>query len=82
MATTMQASMGRTMGLTQQRTVTRGRAARTVTRAVATGGNPEGIWLPGIGAPKHLDGLVGNRGFDPFNFAVDPTRVAWCDSAT
>lgn len=79
MATTMQAAMGRTMGLNQQRPATRSRAARMVPQAVATGGNTEGIWLPGLEAPKRLEGLVGNRGFDPFNFAVDSDRVAWCD---
>ena len=78
MASTMMASMGRTMCLNQQRPATRSRAARMVPQAVATGGNTEGIWLPGVEAPKRLEGLVGNRGFDPFNFAVDPARLEWC----
>ena len=78
----MQAAiLGRTTCLTQQRPVVRSRAVRMMTQAVSAGGNPEGIWLPGVEAPKRLEGLVGNRGFDPFNFAVDPARVEWCDPA-
>lgn len=82
MATTMQAAMGRTAGLIQQRPVTRSRAARMVPQAAASGGNSEGIWLPGVEAPKRLEGLIGNRGFDPFNFAVNPSRVEWYDPAS
>lgn len=78
----MQAAMGRTAGLTQQRPVTRSRAARMVPQAAAAGGKSEGIWLPGVEAPKRLEGLIGNRGFDPFNFAVNPSRVEWYDPAS
>jgi len=89
MATTMKAAMSCTRGLTQQRPAARSRSLRMVPHAVAagqpkpeTGGNPEGIWLPGIEAPKRLEGLVGNRGFDPLNFAVevedgDTDRLDW-----
>ncbi len=80
MATTMQAALGCTRGLTpstQTRSTARPRAGPFVPRAVATGSS-EGVWLPGVDAPKRLEGLVGNRGFDPFNFAIDPDRLQWC----
>jgi len=80
---TMQAALGCTRGLTpstQTRPAARPRAQRCVPRAVATGSS-EGLWLPGVEAPKRLEGLVGNRGFDPFNFAIDPDRLQWCDTA-
>ena len=81
---TMQAALGCTRGLTpstQTRPAARPRAQRCVPRAVATGSS-EGLWLPGVEAPKRLEGLVGNRGFDPFNFAIDPDRLQWCDTAS
>jgi len=80
----MQAALGCTRGLTpdtQTRPAARPRAQRCVPRAVATGSS-EGLWLPGVEAPKRLEGLVGNRGFDPFNFAIDPDRLQWCDTAS
>ncbi|VEU37631.1 unnamed protein product [Pseudo-nitzschia multistriata] len=34
--------------------------------------------LPFLKRPEHLDGsLPGDRGFDPFNFASDPSAMAW-----
>ena len=79
MATTMRAALGCTRGLTpstQTRSTARPRPGACVPRAVATGSS-EGTWLPGVEAPKRLEGLVGNRGFDPFNFAIDPDRLQW-----
>jgi light-harvesting complex I chlorophyll a/b binding protein 5 len=36
------------------------------------------LWLPGIQAPKHLDGkLAGDYGFDPLGLGVDSDRLKW-----
>lgn len=37
----------------------------------------EGVWLPGVDKPKQLDGLIGNRGFDPLSLGTDKDRLEW-----
>lgn len=45
-------------------------------RAVAARADRQGLWLPGIGAPKWLDGsLPGDRGFGEHPCAVRPSKA-------
>ena len=70
----VQSFLGSCSALQGRSSAQRGRSRQSVTVRAERAG----LWLPGIEAPKWLDGsLPADRGFDPLGLATDSERLEW-----